>query len=255
MIRITFLLFAGLIVTSCSNGQYTPASVFAHNDYVRPIPFYAAYDLQVGFIEADVFLIDGEILVAHHIREIDKEKTLEALYLKPLLKVINKNRGSVYDDPRRTLTLMVDLKTEGVATLEAVVSQLEKYTELLSCPSLRFMISGNVPDPDRWPEYPSYITFDGRPGIAYTPDQLKRVSMISTSFSQHSKWNGKDKIPDDELKKIGKLMEEVHAKGKQIRFWATPDFDIAWKELMRLKMDVIVTDDVVGLTEFLKLQK
>lgn len=255
MIRICIAVIALSFLNTSKAQTFNSSRIFAHNDYARPIPFYTAYDLQVGSIEADVFLIEGEILVAHHKHEIVKGNTLEALYLKPLLKAVQKNNGSVYEDPLTNLTLMIDLKTDGVSTLKAVVNQLNKYTLLTSCPSLRFMISGNVPDPNKWFEYPSYITFDGRPGIPYTPEQLKRVNMISTNFRDHARWNGEDQIPDEELKKIRKLMEEVHTKGKQIRFWATPDFESAWKELMRVNMDVIVTDDVVALNKFLKQQK
>src|SRR5687767_9933128 len=89
--------------------HYTPSQVFAHNDYVRPKPFYTAYDLGVGYIEADVFLQDGDLLVAHHRNEIVPGRTLEKLYLQPLLEKIQKH-GSVYDDAGRTLTLMIDLK-------------------------------------------------------------------------------------------------------------------------------------------------
>ena len=51
--------------------EYTPSQIFAHNDYVRAKPFYTAYELGVGYIEADVYLIDGKLLVAHQRREID----------------------------------------------------------------------------------------------------------------------------------------------------------------------------------------
>jgi alkaline phosphatase len=44
----------------------------------------------------------------------------------------------------------------------------------------------------------------------------------------------------------------VHGKGKKIRFWATPDFESAWTELMALDLDVIVTDDVTKFSSFLK---
>jgi alkaline phosphatase len=255
MIRIWIAVIAFSFFSTSKAQTLNSSRIFAHNDYARPIPFYTAYELQVGFIEADVFLIEDEVLIAHHKHEIQKGKTLEALYLEPLLKAVQTNRGSVYKDPLVNLTLMIDLKTDGVSTLKAVVNDLEKYKVLTSCPSLHFMISGNVPDPNKWFEFPPYITFDGRPGIRYTSEQLKRISMISTNFRDHASWNGQGQIPDEELKKIRKLMEEVHTKGKQIRFWATPDFENAWKELMRVNMDVIVTDDVVALDQFLKQQK
>ena len=240
---------------SCTLAQkYTPSRVFAHNDYVRDKPFYTAYELGVGYIEADVFLQGGDLMVAHHRNEIVAGKDLEVLYLKPLSEKIQQFDGSVYENPKLQLTLMIDLKTEGITTLNAIVEKLAKYPHLTACDNLKIMISGSVPDPKKWTQYPDYIYFDGRPGIPYTPDQLQRIAMISTGFKGHAKWDGRGKISDQERKKISALVDDAHAKGKKFRFWATPDFAEAWKELMRLNMDVIVTDDVTALAEFLKAQ-
>lgn len=250
-------LIAVVILTmSCASAQdYTTSQVFAHNDYVREDPFYTAYDLGVGYIEADVFLQDGALMVAHHRNEIADGRTLQRLYLEPLSQKIREFEGSVYQDRQQKLTLMIDLKTEGVSTLNAIVALINKYPELTRSPNLQFMISGNVPDPKKWTDYPSYIFFDGRPGIAYSPDQMKRISMISTSFPSHSKWDGHGRISGEDSKKMRKLMDEAHAQGKKFRFWATPDSPEAWKELMSMGMDVIVTDDVAGLVRFLSSKK
>jgi alkaline phosphatase len=255
MTRIWIAVIAFSFLSFAEAQTYTSSRIFAHNDYAQSAPFYTAYDMHVGFIEADVFLVDSELLVAHHKHEIQKEKTLALLYLKPLLDAVKRNNGFVYQDPAQTLTLMIDLKTEGVPTLRALTDHLEKYPELLSCTTLQFMISGNVPDPLQWTDYPPYIYFDGRPGIHYTNEQLKRVSMISTNFRDHAKWNGNGKLADEEEKKLRILMDDAHSRGKKMRFWATPDFEAAWKELMRLKVDVIVTDNVTALAHFVNLKK
>src|SRR5690606_24836136 len=147
--------------------------IFAHNDYARAVPFHTAYDLGVGYIEADVFLYENNSLaVAHEEHEIAEGRTLERLYLDPLSEKVRQHKGSVYADPTRSLTLMIDLKTEGVSTLDAIVKVLNQYPQLLSCGTLHFMISGSVPDPARWEAYPDFITFDGRPGIGYSDAQL-----------------------------------------------------------------------------------
>jgi alkaline phosphatase len=209
----------------------------------------------VGFIEADIFLVNDKLMVAHHDHEIEVDKTLKKLYLEPLKEKINRNGGTVYSDSSKSLTLMIDLKTEGVSTLKRLVSVLEKFPQLTACRTLRIMISGNVPDPGSWDDYPLFIYFDGRPNIVYSANQLKRVSMISTSFRNHSNWDGAGSLPDADEAEIRALMEEAHLKGKPMRFWATPDSKNAWVELMKLKVDVIVTDDVTGLSDHLKKQR
>jgi alkaline phosphatase len=236
MIKAAFsLLFIAISLIAALGQDYSSSSIFAHNDYVHPIPFYTAYYEEVGFIEADVFLHHGDLMVAHERHEIDKGRTLEELYVKPLQKKIIQHDGFVYANHTKTLTLMIDLKTEGVTTLAALVKKLKLYPKLLSCKSLQITISGNVPDPARWSDYPSFIHFDGRPAVAYTPDQWSRITMISTNFRAYAQWNGKGVLTNFERQKIVSLIDAAHANGKPIRFWAAPDFVNAWITLMSLR--------------------
>lgn len=237
-----------------SNAQYTPRSVFAHNDYVHPVPFYTSYKLQVGFIEADIFLKEEKLLVAHTASEMQDNKTLESLYLKPLEDMIVKNKGFAFADHERALTLMIDLKTDGVSTLTVLANTVRKYPQLLSCKTLTIAVSGNVPDPARWSEFPSFIMFDGRPQIAYTAEQYERIKLISTDFNKVVKWNGEGGLPKQEQDKIIVLRDSVHSHNKQLRFWGAPDVSNSWMTLMNLKIDIIGTDDVQGLITFIKQQ-
>ena len=247
------LIFCAMVLmASCHPNQYNNSRIFAHNDYVRDVPFYTAYDLGVGYIEADVFLENSELLVAHHQHEIKAGRTLDSLYLKPILKQVRKNGGFAYADHDEDLTLMIDLKTEGTPTLKILVKEIEKYPELIASPTLHFMVSGSVPDPSEWNEYPAYIYFDGRPNIPYSAAQLDRISMISTSFTSHIKWDGMGEMKEEDRNKLRTLVDDVHQKGKKMRFWATPDSENSWQQLVEMKMDVIVTDKVSEVADFLK---
>jgi alkaline phosphatase len=231
---------------------YTSSTIFAHNDYVQPIPFFNAYRHQVGYMEADIFLEKGKLLVAHTRDELNSKNTLDSFYLKPLRAKINTNGGYAYANKQLALTLMIDLKSEGSNTLMALVKLLQEYPELIAARQLSFVISGNVPDPITWNQFPDFINFDGRPGVKYTPDQLKRVRLISDSFTKYSQWNGKGVLPQEERKKIQSIIKEVHAAGKKFRFWAAPDFANAWLRLMELEVDVIGTDRVDELAAFIE---
>jgi alkaline phosphatase len=44
----------------------------------------------------------------------------------------------------------------------------------------------------------------------------------------------------------------VHGAGKQIRFWAAPDTDLAWKEQKKLRVDLIGTDKIKELGDLLQ---
>src|SRR5690349_10884068 len=115
-------IFSLLLCGVCFGGiaqEYTTSSIHAHNDYVHPIPFLTAYYSQVGSIEADVFLRNGELYVAHEEKEIIPDHTLDKLYLKPLAEKITFHNGAVYAKPK-ALNLLIDLKTEGIPTLQAL---------------------------------------------------------------------------------------------------------------------------------------
>ena len=251
MMRILIFLVCSLSAGPALS-QSSATMIFAHNDYEKSIPFFNAYSQEADFIEADIFLHEGKLLVAHTQSEINSDRTLDSLYLKPLQQKIHINKGSAYPDINRPLHLMIDLKSKGVPTLTKLVTELKAYPELIQCKSLFVTISGNVPDTASWKIFPEFIHFDGRPGIEYAPGQLKRIRLISTSFSKHSSWNGKGTLPSSDRIKIQKLIEEVHKKKKPIRFWGAPDVENAWFKLRDLGVDVINTDRVAELRDLLR---
>lgn len=221
---------------------YGSSSVFSHNDYLQPVPFYMAYLSETGYVEADIFLEKGKLLVAHTKEEVSMLNSLEDMYLRPLQACIRKNRGYVFADTSKTLTFMIDLKTEAQTTLPALVTLIKNYKELTTCKSLLITISGNMPSPDKWSQYPSFINFDGRPGIAYTKEQLQRVPLISDNYVKYSDWKGTTNITDSQAEKIIALRDEVHAKNKPLRLWGMPDRASSWAMFMNLGIDIINTD-------------
>ena len=240
------LLFVSIV---CFGQHYNSSSIFAHNDYLKPQPLTAAYSKQVGFIEADVFLVGDNLLVAHTRVEIQKRKTLEALYLAPLAKLATANDGFIYSNQEKTLTLMIDLKTDGEKTLPVLVEMLKKFPSLITCKNFRVAVSGNMPPPSTWNTYPDFIHFDGRPTILYTPDQLARLRLISDSFGNYSSWNGKGELNAADQAKLAAVVKLSHGKNKLIRFWGAPDNQLAWKKLIELNIDVINTDHVAEVLD------
>ncbi|HZY78254.1 MAG TPA: glycerophosphodiester phosphodiesterase [Cyclobacteriaceae bacterium] len=235
MVRLLFLLF---LMPFCGIAQ----AIFAHNDYVKPKPFYNAFALKASYIEADVFLRDNDLLVAHDRSELDPSRTLRNMYLDPLAA----KTDSLYG-----LTLMIDLKTEGTPTLTSLVKILAQYPQLTSSKNLSITISGSYPPPTEWNKYPAYIRFDGRAGIQYTPEQLQRITLISTSYGSVSSWNGKGTIPSSDLSKLKKVIDEVHKNGKPVRFWGSPDEPNAWDAFIAAGIDVLNSDHINELSAYL----
>ncbi|CAM5694273.1 hypothetical protein SALBM311S_00169 [Streptomyces alboniger] len=69
----------------------------AHNDYAEhPRPLLDALDHRFGSVEADIYLVGDQLLVAHDPVDLDPARTLESLYLDPLAARVRANHGSVY---------------------------------------------------------------------------------------------------------------------------------------------------------------
>ncbi|MCF0074406.1 alkaline phosphatase [Dyadobacter sp. CY261] len=228
----------------------------SHNDYMQAAPFILAYQNQFGSMEADVHLRNDTLFVAHDTKDISSDRTFDKLYLQQIAKQVGNNKGSVYQDKSRTMTLLVDLKTTSKPTLQALVKALAPYESLLvPRGSVKVVVSGDTPAPEVFDQYPAYIFFDGRPGINYTTAQATRLGMISQDFHRYSQWNGKGIPVEKDRKAITDVIAQAHALGKPFRFWASPDNINAWKILMNLGVDYINTDHVAELGTFLSNRK
>jgi alkaline phosphatase len=231
--------------------QYTVANAHSHNDYEQPVPLYTAYNEAFGSIEADIFLNNGELLVAHDTNELAAHRTLENLYLKPLQSFIKKNKGYAYANPHRQLQFMIDIKTDSVTTLNKLVTLLKKYPVLIKCPTLHFVISGNRPAESAFAAYPAFINFDGELQKYYPAAALSRVVMLSADLKHYTMWNGKADLPAAQYDSLQRIIDRAHALKKTVRFWGAPDNENAWRQLMKLKVDYINTDSIKALSHFL----
>ncbi|WP_247233039.1 phosphatidylinositol-specific phospholipase C/glycerophosphodiester phosphodiesterase family protein [Telluribacter sp. SYSU D00476] len=240
-------------VLAQSTIKYTTAQAHSHNDYEQAEPFWKAYNQQYGSIEADLILRNDTLYTAHDLKDISPSRTFASLYLNPILAQIKKNGGSIYTDKNTQLQLLIDFKTPAEPTMTVLIRELAPHADLLAPKgSVRIVISGNTPAPEHFGRYPDYISFDGRPNITYTPQQLERVGLISQSFRNYSRWNGTGTLPEPDRAKLQQVIQQAHAQGKKFRLWATPDTHEAWATLKSLNADFINTDKVVELADYLR---
>lgn len=257
--NITTKIFcAALIVTTSSEFLSAQSRIYihSHNDYRQCVPFYQAYSQQVYSIEADIYATTDEstLLVAHDRKELPTALTLDELYINPIVTMYKRNHGKPWAKNDYSLQLMIDLKTPEHPTLDILVKKLQKYPEVFD-PSVnpnavKVLITGNTPKPEDFNKYPEFITFDGLINTDYTPEQLKRIGLISTPFFKLSSWNGKGAIISQEREKVEAVIKDVHDKGKAIRFWGCPDGMTAWNTFHSLSVDVINTDRPEACTDF-----
>jgi len=124
-----FFLFLTLLLGTKALAQpaaYSMKNTHAHNDYLHDLPFYEAYSLHFGMIEADLFKQGEELVVAHEKESIRLNRTFKTLYLEPLLKQIALNDGKPYKDGQR-LQLLIDIKEDGEQALKLLEKQLKPY--------------------------------------------------------------------------------------------------------------------------------
>ena len=260
-------LLALLLTWSCpaaaEEGAPKPlAAAHAHNDYLHKRPLLDA--LAHGFCsaEADIFLVDGVLLVAHERASLDKNRTLETLYLDPLLERSRKNSGRVHPGGP-VFTLLIDIKDNAEKTYTALHKLLGKYRAMLSevrggkhLPrAVKVVISGNRPKQLMKAQELRFAGVDGRIGDLESAEPAHFLPMISDRWSRVFRWRGKGAMPAAESRKLRDIVSKAHSGGRVVRFWATPEDPAVWKVLLDAGVDLVNTDDLAGLQKFLLERK
>jgi alkaline phosphatase len=75
---------------------------------------------------------------------------------------------------------------------------------------------------------------------------------MSLRFKDFSSWNGKDTPVKKDKDLLQNTIDSVHRAGKGIRFWDAPDNEISWILQMKLGVDLIGTDKINELADFMK---
>ncbi|MCK8494485.1 phosphatidylinositol-specific phospholipase C/glycerophosphodiester phosphodiesterase family protein [Spirosoma sp. RP8] len=237
------LLLPLLVFVSTAKAQ----KIFAHNDYVQPVPFATAYEQRADFIEADVWVQNGKLVVVHD-QPTTIAPTLDSLYIKPIAKLFTQYGDKVSPDRDYTFGLMIDVKDDPAVVLPKLIELLQEnlsyFNRTANSKAIQVIVSGNRPRIDTYLDYPFLIQFDGRPSEVYDQETLQRVAMISDNFQSYSRWNGIGDIPDVDREKLKRIIKRAHNDNKPMRFWGAPDTPDAWKKLKKLGVDVISTDKV-----------
>ncbi len=98
--------------------------------------------------------------------------------------------------------------------------------------------------------------YDGRLTDLGTPAPASFVPLISDNWTRNFTWQGVGPFPDAERRRLHGIVAAAHARGRRVRFWATPDLpgparDAVWTELLAAGVDHLNTDDLAGLEAFL----
>ncbi|MGW3579724.1 phosphatidylinositol-specific phospholipase C/glycerophosphodiester phosphodiesterase family protein [Streptomyces rubiginosohelvolus] len=241
----------------------------AHNDYLHPRPLHDALAHGFTSVEADIFLVDGELLVAHEPATLDPTRTLASLYLDPLAALVRAGHGSVHPHHRAPLQLLIDIKADGVAAYHELDRQLRRHQSMFT----RYQHGRVVPKAvtavisgDRAARAPMEAQrtrlafYDGRLDDLGTPAPASFAPLVSANWTQNFSWLGTGPFPRAERDRLRTLVTTAHREGRRIRFWATPDVagperEAVWSELLAAGVDHLNTDDLAGLEEFLRVRR
>lgn len=247
---LTAAITLSSVFSSCNTHTktYTPADAHSHNDYKNSVPFYRAYNAGFGSIEADVFAVNGQLMVAHKEEEITPARSLKLMYIDPLIEKLKK-------DTTRKLRLLIEIKKDYTVTLPLVISELKplsQYFDYASHPGrLSIVMTGAVPPGEVMLTYPAWMSFDVDHMSGFTTQQFTKIGLVSVPFDKYSKWNGAGDLSIADADRITAIIDSAHALGKKIRFFAIPDTNTCWKKLISLHADVIGTDHINELADFL----
>ncbi|GAB3986019.1 hypothetical protein GCM10028807_02530 [Spirosoma daeguense] len=232
-------------------------SAHAHNDYEQSRPLWDALDNGFTSVEADVYLINDTLYVAHE-RPLIKSSasTLESLYLRPLTERIRQQNGSVLAGYTGPFYLMIDAKTQADSTYQALTKLLLRYHSLLAIGnrnkgSVTVVLSGNRPVVTVAKAKDRLLTLDGRPADVGKRYSSAVMPIISDAYANQLSWRGKAEMPATEFQKLKQLTERVHQEGKKLRLWASPEDPIVWAKLREAGVDFISTDQQELLRDFL----
>ena len=103
----------------------------AHNDYRHDRPLLDALDHGFVGVEADIYLQDGQLLVAHDRDELTPDRTFDGLYLRPLDERVTQQGGHVYADGS-DLMLLIDIKADAEAVYVVLDQLLAGYACMLT---------------------------------------------------------------------------------------------------------------------------
>jgi hypothetical protein len=232
----------------------------SHADSRHRRPLWDALGAGFTSFEVDVWVVGGRLLVGHSAPR--PWRTLERLYLDPLARLVSE-RGCVYEDFDRPITLLLDVKSDPVRARPVIEQHLRLYGGLLSCWRDGHAIPGDVTvvlsgtllgmpydAPQRW------AAVDGRARSAQPDVPAALMPLRSDCWPELFSWSGDGPMPQDQHERLARMVADAHARGQRVRFWQTPDRpgrarDAVWRTLLDAGVDLIDTSDLAGARAFL----
>ncbi|CAG8388631.1 unnamed protein product [Penicillium salamii] len=258
-------------------------SISSRLDYWRDEPFYTGLSHGCTSTEADVWLYNGTLYVGHDQSALTASRTLESLYINPILDVLERQnpespflskptKNGVWDtDTEQTLYFFIDVKTSGAETFKAVIAALQPLREkgylttvkdgTITNGPITIIGTGETPLELVAPVQDRDYFFDA-PLSELTDARYANITglvspVASTDFQKAVGKITRDTDPilgDDQLKALREQIATANERGIGARYWNTPYFPIrvrnlVWRTLLREGVILLNADDLDAVTE------
>lgn len=231
----------------------------AHNDYVHPHPLTDA--LACGFcsVEADVWAVEGKLLVGHALSDTRPERTLEALYLNPLKDKTLKNHGHVYSE-KESFTLVVEFKSSAESCYPLLQKLLQQYRSMLTSyhngkptpRAITVLITGNLPRTQLLEEKDRLMALEGVASDLDTDAPVSLIPQLSVPWGSVVKWFGVGVCPESERTKLREFVAKAHKEGRKVRFWGVVNTPDLWKTERECGVDCLNIDQLERFQKWAK---
>lgn len=232
------------------------AMAHSHNDYLQDRPLYEALGHGFRSVEADVFLMGGELILSHI--GLITYGSLEEVYLKPLQALVNQ-RGSVLGDGQ-PFTLWIDLKGSPRGMADKLFEVLSRYPMLSwfsdsGCVenAVTIVLTGDEDAKkefvEKYPDRPAIR--DSNEFSTSDPAANWKWSWYALSWEDHIDWDGTGSISEREYQKLRQLVGAIHGKGKRVRFFDAPESENYWGMMRREVIDLVGSDHLTKMKDYL----
>jgi len=230
----------------------------SHNDYAQERPLQEALDNRFASVEADVFLVDGRLLVGHNREDLKPERNLVAMYLQPISDQVKANGGWVYPKVHKVFWVLIDIKENGAAVYEELKKEIGEFPNLgyrARNTNIRFVVSGDRPVDSIVRDEGKFAGLDGRWGDLDKGYSKELMPWVSEDWSDHFKWMGPEPMPGDQEGNLLAMVKRVHDQGRRIRFWGAPDSEAIWSAHWKAGVDFVNTDHLAALRKWMLGQR
>jgi hypothetical protein len=257
-VLVALALLAGFTFTASAATTGPLRRAHAHNDYEHPHPLFDALSHGFWSVEADIWLRGTNLVVSHTAPILSGVGTLKELYLDPLQEFARTNQAAF--KAAGPLTLLIDLKSDGKRTYAALDTMLRGYTNLFTrfeggrvqTNSVLVLISGSRPVSLMRTQEVRFAALDGRLADVTNNVPVALTPWMSENWAGQFAWRGKGEMDAAERAKLRAYVKQMHAQGRRVRFWNVADTPEVWRELYDAGVDLLNTDKLEEMEEFLR---